>query len=121
MEFREETFTELEENFAQLAGSLPADQILPIKVRDLDLAGYVNVNRCKRKRFISAKYFPRIKFTYKLVNTEGGVVKAGGVNLKKPDFVETTLADYTEMSLGYEKFMIDEWFKFTFTPREPKE
>ncbi|MFD2167654.1 DUF3016 domain-containing protein [Thalassotalea euphylliae] len=121
--FREDTFAELEANFAKLATErLPTAQILQITVRDLDLAGYVNVDsKTRRKRFVSSKYFPRIKFNYKLLAENGAVIKAGGVILKKPDFMETTSDENKALTLGYEKQMIDEWFKYTFGPREEDE
>ncbi|NMP31774.1 DUF3016 domain-containing protein [Thalassotalea sp. M1531] len=120
--FRENVFAELEQTFNDLVTELPNDQVMKIVVRDIDLAGYVNTeSKTRRKRFISAKYFPRIKFTYKLFDAAGSVIKAGGVNLKKPDFIQTAKDSYKDTVFGYEKQMIDEWFAFTFAPREQEE
>ncbi|REL31632.1 DUF3016 domain-containing protein [Thalassotalea euphylliae] len=118
-QFRATTFADLERNFGELAKSLPDSQTLKIVVRDLDLAGYVNVDsKTQRRRFISSTYFPRMKFTYKLYDDAGQVIKAGGAYLKKPDFIATTANIYKDKTLGYEKQMIDQWYAETFMPSE---
>ena len=120
--FRETTFAELEQSFIEVATYLPEEQVLKIVVRDLDLAGYVNVeSKTRRKRFISAKYYPRMKLSYKLFDATGKVVKAGGALLKQPEFMTKTTKANKAKSLGYEKQMIDEWFTDTFIPKEDKE
>ena len=120
-QFRATTFTDLEHNFSELAKSLPDNQLLKIVVRDLDLAGHVNVkSKTQRRRFISSSYFPRMKFSYKLYDQSGQLLKAGGAYLKRPDFIASTAQEYKDKTLGYEKQMIDLWYAETFAPRDVK-
>lgn len=126
--FQSKVFTALESKLNELAFQLPEEQILKVKMFDIDLAGQVVDKSTERLREITESQHPKLKFTYKLfqqiINAEndGSVVeliKAGGVNLKATDFLQHS--DTLENSfLHYEKQMLEKWFVFTFLPREQK-
>lgn len=112
--FRERTFKSLEEHFASLAAQLPENQVLKIEVTDVDLAGDTNVGGIDRHRIVKDIYFPRMNFSYQLVDTNNGEVKADTVVLKDMNFMRTNSLKYRNKTLGYEKKMLDDWFKETF-------
>lgn len=142
--FKFKVFKAIEREFEKLAEQLPEDQVLKVKVFDVDLAGQVIEKKSARLktarlREIKQSQYPKLKFTYKLFKqlasveedsdsdkkeesaaNEGELLKAGGVNLKAPDFWENRDTLKKEF-LRYEKHMLGEWFTFTFLPREPKD
>lgn len=113
--FRERTFKNLDKHFAKLAQSLPENQLLKIEVTDLDLAGDENIGGINRIRIIKEVYFPRIKFSYHLEGADKTTIIAGEINLKDMNFMLTNNLKYRRDSLGYEKKMLDDWFKKTFS------
>lgn len=124
-EFQREVFDTIQEKLSSLASGLPEEQVLRVKVYDLDLAGVVIENAGEKRREITSDEYPKIKFTYKLVtqNFDGeqliseSIVKAGGSLLKKVDFLNESQG-LEETFLNYEQQMLEEWFDFTFLPRD---
>lgn len=113
--FRERTFKNFEKYFAKLAENLPEGQVLKIKVTDVDLAGDVLFSGGPhRLRVVKEIYFPRINFSYQLVNADGSEVIADEIVLKDMNFMIGSNLKYRNDSLGYEKKMLDKWFKETF-------
>lgn len=113
-QFRERTFKELEKHFAQLAATLPADQTLKIDVTDVDLAGDTNAGGMNRTRIIKHMYSPRMNFSYELLDADGKVLQSDDVVVKDMNFMSGSNLKYRNKSLGYEKKMLDDWFKDTF-------
>jgi hypothetical protein len=112
--FRESTFKELEKHLLKLAKALPESQKLEIDVTDVDLAGDVNSSSMRDIRVIKEIYFPRIKFSYKLINEELAIIQSGDVNIKDMNFMMGISSRYRNKSLGYEKKLLDDWFKDQF-------
>ncbi|MFT7005949.1 MAG: hypothetical protein ACJAXJ_000451 [Colwellia sp.] len=112
--FRERTFKDLEKHFAQLAEKLPEGQVLNIKVTDVDLAGDTHIGGISQIRIIKEMYFPRMNFSYELVNADNSIVRSGDVVLKDMSFMMGSNLKYRNKSLGYEKVMLDDWFTETF-------
>jgi hypothetical protein len=112
--FRERTFKNLEKHFAQLAEKLPEGQVLNIKVTDVDLAGDTHIGGISQIRIIKEMYFPRMNFSYELVNADNSIVRSGDVVLKDMSFMMGSNLKYRNKSLGYEKVMLDDWFTETF-------
>ncbi|MDG1750939.1 MAG: DUF3016 domain-containing protein [Thalassotalea sp.] len=112
--FKARVFKNFEEHFATLAKKLPEGQTLIIDVQDVDLAGDVHQNM-QRIRVIKEIFFPRIKFSYQVVDSNKQVVSSGDVNLKDMSFMMGSNLRYNQDSLGYEKRMLDEWFNKTFS------
>lgn len=112
--FRERIFNDFEKHFAKLAATLPSDQILKIDVTDVDLAGDTNAAGIHRTRIIKDLYSPRMNFSYQLVDAQGKLVKSDEVVLRDMSFMSGSSLKYRNKSLGYEKKMLDDWFKKTF-------
>lgn len=112
--FQEHVFSELEEHFAKLAAKLPEDQKLIIDVTDVDLAGDVRIGAMNQVRIVKDIYHPRIKFSYQLMENDGTEVVADEINLKDMSFLTGSIMRYRNDSFGYEKKMLDDWFKKTF-------
>jgi len=113
--FEEQTFKNLENHFTKLASQLPENQTLKIEVTDVDLAGDVNHGGINRLRIIKEIYFPRIKLSYELIDNDKKSLVSGDVNLKDMNFMMGSRLKYRNDSLGYEKKMLDDWFKDTFS------
>jgi hypothetical protein len=112
--FEEQTFKNLEKHFTKLASQLPENQTLKIEVTDIDLAGDVNYGGINRLRIIKDIHFPRIEFSYELIDNDKKSIVSGEVNLKDMNFMMGARLKYRNDSLGYEKKMLDDWFKDTF-------
>ena len=85
--FRERTFKDLEKHFAKLAEKLPEGQILKIDVTDVDLAGDTHAGGINRLRIVKEIYFPKMSFSYQLVNADGSVAQSADVELKDMNFM----------------------------------
>jgi len=113
--FRERIFYDLEKHFSQLAEDLPEGQVLKINVTNLDLAGDTHIGGINQLRVIKNMYFPRMNFSYELVNADGSIiVTSDEVALKDMTFMMSSNLKYRNKSLGYEKKMLDDWFAETF-------
>jgi hypothetical protein len=112
--FRERTFKSFEKHFAKLAASLPENQKLILDITNVDLAGDVRHGGMNRIRVVKDIFIPRMKFTYQLLNADNSVVKSEDVALKDMSFLMHNGLKYRSQSLGYEKEMLDDWFKKTF-------
>ena len=113
--FRERTFKGFEKHFAKLAQQLPENYTLKIDVTDVDLAGDTNAAGIHRMRIIKDIYFPRMNFSYQLVDENSKEIKAEEVVLRDMNFMSGSNLKYRNQSLGYEKKMLDDWFKDTFS------
>jgi len=113
--FRESTFKTLENHLLKLAKALPESQTLTIEVTDVDLAGDVHSSGLRQIRVIKDLYFPRIKFSFQLTNAEKETIQSGHVNLKDMNFMIRSRLRYKNKTLGYEKQLLDGWFKDAFT------
>lgn len=112
--FKERTFKSFEKHFAKLAESLPEGQKLVLDVTNIDLAGDVNHGGMKRIRVVKDIFFPRMEFNYQLLNADSSVIKSEDVSIKDMGFLMHNGLKYRSQSLGYEKEMLDDWFKDTF-------
>ncbi len=113
--FRERTFSNLEKHFAKMAEDLPKEQVLKITITDVDLAGSTNSAGIHRTRIVKDIYFPRMNFSYQLVDADGKEIKADTVVVKDMNFMHNTSIKYRNKALGYEKKMLDDWFSETFS------
>ncbi|WP_259366993.1 MULTISPECIES: DUF3016 domain-containing protein [unclassified Colwellia] len=112
--FKDRTFKAFEEHFAKMAEALPEQQKLVFDITNLDLAGDVNFGGTKRIRIIKDIFFPRMEFSYQLLNADNTVVKSAEVSLKDMGFLMHNSFRYRNESLSYEKDMLDDWFRKTF-------
>jgi len=109
--------------FTELAQQLPDDQVLHIKVTDIDLAGYVTpVPRdggLYMMRIVRHGHDPSIRFEYRLVDANEQVLQEGEENLRgrtARDSIRKTPSAASE-SLRHERDMLERWFRDTFDAR----
>lgn len=119
--FRERTFKNFEKHFTKLAEKLPEGQVLKIDVTDVDLAGDTHAGGINRLRIVKEIYFPRMNFSYQLVDADGRIIQSAEVELKDMNFMRTANLRYRKESLGYEKKMLDDWFNKGFKSLVVKE
>ncbi len=112
--FRERTFKNLEKHFAKMAEKLPEEQIVKVTVTDVDLAGDTHIAGIRRTRIVKNLYFPRMNFSYQLIDANGKEIKAETVELKDMNFMSGSNLRYRNKPLGYEKKMLDNWFYEAF-------
>jgi len=121
--FQESTFKKLEKFMEKLATKLPEGQHLNLVVTDLDLAGHVwpghmaGMSNTQDVRVIKRVDFPRINFSYTLLDSNGETVKAGEETLKDMSFQEHHLGRFKSDGLRYEKNMLERWFKKTLVAK----
>ncbi|TWX55166.1 DUF3016 domain-containing protein [Colwellia hornerae] len=112
--FQENMFSEFEKHLSKLAKALPVSQTLNIEVTDIDLAGDVLASGLHQIRVIKDLYFPRIKLSFTLINAEKAIILSDNVNLKDMNFMMGGRLKYRNNALGYEKKLLDDWFKDVF-------
>lgn len=112
--YRETLFYNLDKHFAKLAEELPEDQHLVIEVLNVDLAGDVHYGGINLRRIIMDRYYPRMELRYKLLDADKEKIKAEHVFLKDVAFMMHASGRYKKSTWGYEKKMLDDWFKDTF-------
>ena len=112
--YREWVFFHFEKHFTKLAEDLPETQHLVIEVLNLDLAGDVHYGGIKLRRIIMARYYPRMEVRYELLDAEKEKIKSEHAFLKDTGFMYRGDLRYKNKALGYERKMIDDWFKKTF-------
>ena len=113
---REENLQRLSRHFVeQAAKRLPADQSLTVWVTDVDLAGYYDPRQkfANETRVVKDIYPPKLAMRFKLARADGTVVKEGSRKLSDRNFL-TREGRYDTDGLGYEKMMIDDWFRREF-------
>lgn len=118
--FRQRTLDGLEEVFAELAETLPDDQVLNIRVTDVNLSGYVDqIQRdggLQQLRVVRQSQTPTMNLEYSLVDADGNILQEGEERLRGRGVAEQirrgSRAD-SEM-LRQEREMITRWFNRTF-------
>lgn len=92
---------------------LPADEELTVTVTDLDLAGSFEQSQrySNERRVVRRTYPPKIEFAFKLTKGDT-VIKEGTRSLRDTTFNESLR--YKDDALGYEKMMLDRWFRNEF-------
>ena len=115
--FRERTFKNFEKHFAKLAQSLPEGLTLKIVVTNVDLAGDTHIGGIHRLRIIKELYSPQLTFSYQLLGADDAEITSAAVELRDMNFMMGSNLRYRNDSLGYEKQMLDDWFKESFNDR----
>ncbi len=109
---REQTLKALAEHFALLARQLPVGQTLKLDVTDVNLAGEMHPSLARDFRILRGRAdWPAMELKYEL-SAEGRSVKSGQARLSDMNYLFKPTSD----NLGYEKRMIDAWFKTEFGP-----
>ncbi len=91
--------------------ALPAGHKLTMTFTDIDLAGEFEPWRAPQMsdvRIVKAIYPPRLKFTYKITNEAGQVVKEGEENIVDQSFDQRVTMERLD-PLRYEKDILSDW------------
>lgn len=112
--YREWLFYTFDKHFTKLAKELPENQHLEIEVLNVDLAGDVHYGGIDLIRIIVDRYHPRMELRYVLLDENKEKIQSEHAFLKDTGFMHGVSLRYKKSSLGYEKQMLDTWFKKTF-------
>jgi len=107
-----------EQIFADLAAKLPEGYSWNIVVTDIDLAGDVNymfTQSGQDIRVVKDIFFPRVNFSYELLDANKKVVLSDELKLKDMGFMSRSNISRNQV-LDYEKDMLERWFKDKLQP-----
>jgi Protein of unknown function (DUF3016) len=107
---REMALQALGEHINRLSRQLPDGQTLKIEVTDLNLAGEMHPDRARDLRVLRGRAdWPTMELRYTL-QADGRTLKSGQARLADMNYQFTARND----PYGYEKRMIDTWFRTEF-------
>lgn len=91
---------------------LPAEQTLTVSITDVDMAGNFEPWRVHLgdTRIIRDVYPPRINLHFKLTDDKGTIIREGERQLRNAAFL-TTIQQYRNDPLRYEKALLDDWLE----------
>ena len=108
---RERTMRSLGEHITQLAQRLPDGQVLQVQITDVDLAGEVEPLGWNQLRILRGRAdWPQIALRYTLAGSDGRVLAERAERLADMAYLMRT----RDGDLGYEKRLLDDWFKARF-------
>ncbi|ALK95581.1 hypothetical protein AB595_19055 [Massilia sp. WF1] len=118
---REDALKDLTEHFTRLGNSLPPGQDLRIEVLDVDLAGRAipRAGALREVRVLRNADWPRMELRYSL-EQGGQVIKSGEAQLSDMAFLDHRSRYFENVTLRYDKQMIDDWYVKTIGPLPPK-
>lgn len=103
----------LGDHITRLGRQLPDGQTLKIEVTDVNLAGETRFAPARDLRVLRGRAdWPTMQLRYTLV-ADGRELRAGQARLADMNYLFTTRND----DYGYEKRMIDNWFRAEFAPQ----
>ncbi len=108
---------ELEEQFRDEAAALPEGQTLRVTLKNVDLAGdieYFHSGYPFGLRVIRDIDFPKLEFSYVLLDANGDVLAMGEDEIKDMSFRVPTFNTRNQKALDYERALISEWYDETF-------
>lgn len=109
---RQSALQALGDHIARLGRELPDGQTLKIEVTDLNLAGEKKFTPSRDVRVLRGRAdWPTMQLRYTL-QADGRDLKSGAARLSDMNYLFTTRND----DYGYEKRMIDNWFRAEFAP-----
>lgn len=109
---QEDAFYNIEKVLKRLAKKLPDGYLLKLDVTDLDLAGETHSSNI---RVVRDMFPPRIKFSYELLDAGDNVLLAKQENIRDTSFLQSVSLRHKNEAFGFEKQLIEDWFKDSFT------
>ena len=114
---RERVTRILGDHLQKLGRLLPDGQVLKLQVTDLDLAGEIEPFRWHELRVLRGRAdWPQMSLRYTL-SADVRTLKTGDARLQDMGYPFGTLASTRQGDLGYEKRMVEQWFKSEFNTR----
>lgn len=117
-QFKKDVFYNIEKLLTKLAEDLPEEQVLKIEFTDIDLAGDIDMFDARLFRVVKSMYPPRLAFNYQLMAKDKSVIKQGVENIRDTAFMMHESLRYKNEMFGYEKQLLEKWFKTTFINKE---
>ena len=98
---------------------LTGDQVLTIRITDIDMAGDIQPWRNTYSadiRYVEPVYPPRIKLSYTLADADGNIIKEGEDSLADLGFQQSTITALRmkHQNFGYELELLRTWMRRTF-------
>ncbi len=116
MRFQKRVLADLSKYIQNLsAKKLPEDYKLSILVKDIDLAGYIQLHNSNLQRVVRDVDIPRIKLTYKL-SKGSQIVQQGNAKLTDLNFLRSSNYKFRNTSFYYEKKLLSDWFNKSIEP-----
>lgn len=114
---RERVMKNLGDHLQKLGKQLPDGQVLKLTVTDLNLAGEIEPFRWHDLRVLRGRAdWPQMSLRYTL-SADGRTLKSGEAQLQDMGYNLSSPANLRQEDLGYEKRMVNDWFKATFGGR----
>lgn len=108
---RDRAMLTLGAHLQKLGRFLPDGQVLKLQITDLNLAGEIDPVGWNQLRVLRGRAdWPQMSLSYALVDG-GRMLKTGSARLHDMAYLHSPRQD----DLGYEKRMIDQWFKAEFS------
>lgn len=117
-QFTENVFYNIEKLITKLAADLPEEQVLKVEFTDIDLAGDIDMFNARLFRVVKNMYPPRLAFNYQLIAKDKSIIKQGEENIRDTTFMVHESLRYKNEALGYEKHLLEKWFKATIADKE---
>lgn len=111
---KEDAFYNIEKVLKRLAKRLPDGYLLKLDVTDLDLAGETH---SRDYRVVRDMYPPRMKFSYELLDGGDNVLLTKQENIRDTSFMNGVSIRYRNKAYGFEKQLVENWFKDSFSTR----
>jgi hypothetical protein len=102
----------LEKYLTRLADKLPPTYVLKMNITDIDLAGDT---RGQNTRIVMQMFSPRLAFDYQLLDENNQVVLENTESIRDSSFMDNQSLRYKNEFLGYEKKLLDDWSRETFS------
>lgn len=117
-QFKKDVFYNIEKLLTKLAAGLPEEQVLKIEFTDIDLAGDIDMFDARLFRVVKSMYPPRLAFNYQLLSKDKSVLMQGDENIRDTGFMMNASLRYKNEMFGYEKQLLEKWFKASFIDQE---
>ncbi len=117
--YHKHVMTQLGGYFERLGKQLPEGYQWNITVTDVDLAGDVQMSyrlQSRDYRVVKPIFFPKMDFTWTILDADKNEVLAGTEKLKDMGF-QTQIGHTINNSFPYEKEMLKRWFRKTVLPQ----
>ena len=115
---KEDAFYNIEKVLTKLAKRLPDGYLLKLDITDLDLAGETHSGNF---RVVRDMYPPMIKFSYQLLDAGDNLLREKNENIRNISFMNNVSLRYRNEAFSFEKQLIDDWFKDSFSDRLVKD
>ena len=114
---RERVTRILGEHLQKLGRLLPDGQLLKLQVTELDLAGEIEPFGWHNLRVLRGRAdWPRMSLRYTL-SADSRTLKTGDARLQDMGYPFNSALSTQQGDLGYEKRMVEQWFKAEFSTR----